>query len=585
MSFTDFLSLLGGLAMFLYGMHVMGASLEKRAGDRLKTLLSRLTASRVRGFLLGLGVTAIIQSSSATTVMVVGFVNSGLMTLGQSIYIIMGANVGTTVTSWLLSLTGISGDAWYITMLKPSSFTPVLAFIGIVMLMFSKQGTKKDTAGILLGFSVLMFGMEQMSGAVKPLANSPAFASLLTMFSNPVLGVLAGAIFTAIIQSSSASVGILQALSLTGTLTYASAIPVILGQNIGTCVTAVLSSIGATRDARRTSMVHLFFNIIGVTVWLTVYILISTLCKPAILATAISPLSIAIIHSLFNLLCTLMLMPFGQVLEKLARLTVPDGKEKEEIPLLDERLFVTPAVALERSHTVLMQMAELSRKTINESLELLDRYDDKLARTVAEGESLADEYEDKLGTYLVKLSSRSMSVANSHELNKYLHMIGDFERISDHAVNIMDSAREMRDKHLRFSHEAQQELQVMIHAVREALNLTLEALTTGNLETAGHVEPLEQVIDLLNKSIKSRHIDRLTSGECTIEQGFVLSDLLTNLERVSDHCSNLAVCLIEIAHNSMDTHEYLHDVQENQAEFVRLFDEYKHTFALPDQAG
>ena len=583
MSLTNFLTLLGGLAMFLYGMNVMGASLEKRAGDRLKTLLTRLTASRIRGFLLGLGVTAIIQSSSATTVMVVGFVNSGLMTLEQSIYIIMGANVGTSVTSWLLSLTGISGDAWYITMLKPSAFTPVLAFIGIAMLMFSKQDKKKDTAGIFLGFAVLMFGMEQMSGAVAPLADSPAFSNLLTMFSNPVLGVLAGAVFTAIIQSSSASVGILQALSLTGTVTYAAAIPVILGQNIGTCITALLSSIGATRDAKRASMVHLFFNIIGVAVWLTVYILVSTLCRPAILAMSINPLGIAVIHTAFNLLCTIMLMPFGQVLEKLARLTVPDGKEKEEIPLLDERLFVTPAVALERSHTVLMQMAELSRKTINESLELLDRYDEKLARSVTEGESLADEYEDKLGTYLVKLSSRSMSINNSHELNKYLHMIGDFERISDHAVNILDSAREMRDKHLHFSHEAQAELSVMIRAVREALNLTLEALTKGDLEIAGRVEPLEQVIDLLNKSIKSRHIDRLTSGECTIEQGFVLSDLLTNLERVSDHCSNLAVCQIEIAHNSMDTHEYLHDVQENQAEFVRLFDEYKHTFALPAQ--
>lgn len=585
MSLTNFLTLLGGLAMFLYGMHVMGASLEKRAGDRLKTLLSRLTASRIRGFLLGLGVTAIIQSSSATTVMVVGFVNSGLMTLGQSIYIIMGANVGTSVTSWLLSLTGISGDAWYITMLKPSAFTPVLAFIGVAMLMFSKQDSKKDTAGIFLGFAVLMFGMEQMSGAVAPLADSPAFSNLLTMFSSPVLGVLAGAVFTAIIQSSSASVGILQALSLTGTVTYAAAIPVILGQNIGTCITALLSSIGATRDAKRASMVHLFFNIIGVAVWLVVYILVSTLCRPAILAMSINPLGIAVIHTAFNLLSTIMLMPFGQVLEKLARLTVPDGKgRKEEISLLDERLFITPAVALERAHTVLLQMAQLSRKTLNESLELVSRYDEKLARSVSEGERRADEYEDKLGTYLVKLSSRSMSVANSHDLTKYLHMIGDFERISDHAVNILESARELHDKRLCFSNEAQQELNVMIRAVHEALSLTLEALLHNDLDTASRVEPLEQVIDLLNKSIKSRHIDRLTRGECTIEQGFVLSDLLANLERVSDHCSNLAVCLIEIAHNSMDTHEYLHDVQENQAEFMRLFDQYKHTYALPEQA-
>ena len=581
MQIKDLLSMMGGLAMFLYGMNSMGVALQKRAGDRLKILLSRLTASRIRGFLLGLIVTAVIQSSSATTVMVVGFVNSGIMTLGQSVYVIMGANVGTAVTSWLLSLTGISGDAWYISMLKPSSFTPVLAFVGIAMLMFCKRDTKKDTAGILLGFSVLMFGMDRMSAAVAPLADSPAFSGILTMFSNPILGVLAGAVFTAIIQSSSAAVGIVQALSLTGTLSYSSAIPIILGENIGTCVTAVLSSIGTTRDARRASMVHLFFNVIGVTVWLSAYWLISALLKPAILSAAATPLGIAIVHTAFKLLCTALLMPFGSFIEKLARLAVPDGKEKEEVPLLDERLFVTPAVALERAHSVLLEMAQLSRKTINESLELLDRYDDKLARSVAEGENLADQYEDKLGTYLVKLSSRNMNMHDSHELNKYLHMIGDFERISDHAVNIMDSAREMRDKQLTFSPVARKELNILIHAVRQALDLALDALLQADLQVAARVEPLEQVIDLLTKSIKNRHIDRLTCGECTIEQGFVLNDLLTNLERVSDHCSNLAVCQIEISHNSMDTHEYLHDVHENQAEFIRLFDEYKHEYALP----
>ena len=583
MDLFDLLDMVCGLALFLYGMHVMGEGLSRASGGKLENILEQLTNSRIRAVLLGAAVTAVIQSSSATTVMVVGFVNSGIMKLSQAAGVIMGANIGTTVTSWILSLTGLEGSSLLVRLLKPSSFTPVMAMVGVAFLLFTKSEKKHNIGSIFIGFTVLMCGMTMMSDAVKPLANVPEFTNILLMFRSPVLGMLAGLVLTAVIQSSSASVGILQALSLTGTLTYAAAIPVILGQNIGTCITALLSSIGATRDAKRASMVHLFFNIIGVAVWLVVYILVSTLCRPAILAMSINPLGIAVTHTAFNLLCTIMLMPFGQVLEKLARLTVPDGKEKEEIPLLDERLFVTPAVALERSHTVLMQMAELSRKTINESLELLDRYDEKLARSVTEGESLADEYEDKLGTYLVKLSSRSMSSNNSHELNKYLHMIGDFERISDHAVNILDSAREMRDKHLRFSHEAQAELNVMIRAVREALNLTLEALTKGDLEIAGRVEPLEQVIDLLNKSIKSRHIDRLTSGECTIEQGFVLSDLLTNLERVSDHCSNLAVCQIEIAHNSMDTHEYLHDVQENQAEFVRLFDEYKHTFALPAQ--
>lgn len=583
MGMMDVLSLLGGLAMFLYGMNAMGVSLEKRAGDRLKLLLGRLTASRIRGFLLGLVVTAVIQSSSATTVMVVGFVNSGLMTLGQSVYVIMGANVGTAVTSWLLSLTGLSGDAWYIAMLKPTFFTPILAFIGIIMQMFCKKETKKDTAGILLGFAVLMFGMDRMSAAVEPLANSPTFANFLVMFSNPFLGVLAGTIFTAVIQSSSASVGILQALSMTGVVSYGTAIPVILGENIGTCITAVLSSIGTTRDARRASMVHLFFNIIGVAVWLIAYCLISTLLKPALLAEAANPLGIAVVHTAFKLLCTVMLFPFGHVLEKLACLTVPEGKksEKEELPLLDERLFVTPVVALERAHDVLLDMAELSRRTIDDSLTLLTRYDEKLAHTVTEGEQQADRYEDKLGTYLVKLSGCNMSVRSSHDLSKYLHMIGDFERISDHAVNLADSAREMHDKQLAFSPVAQAELDTLVRAVRESLNLTLCALTEGSLDIAGRVEPLEQVIDMLAKSIKNRHIDRLTSGECTIEQGFVLNDLLTNLERVSDHCSNLAVCQIEIAHNSLDTHEYLHDVQENQAEFLRLFNEYKHTYALP----
>ena len=582
MSYMNVLSLLSGLALFLYGMSIMGTGLEKTAGNRLKSILTKLTANRLSGFLLGLAVTAVIQSSSATTVMVVGFVNSGIMTLSSSIYIIMGANVGTAVTAWLLSTTGISGSAWYLQLFKPSTFTPVLAIIGIGIYMMSKKKKRKDMATILLGFAVLMTGMEIMSGAVEPLAEIPAFTNILIKFSNPILGILAGAVLTAIIQSSSASVGILQALSLTGAIPYSVCIPVIMGQNIGTCITAVLSSVGTTKDARRASMIHLYFNVAGTVIWSIVFYAADAIFHFSFVNEFATPLGIACVHTAFKLLSTFVLFPFGPQLEKLARITVPDKPGADnEIPLLDERLFVTPTIALERAHTVLNEMGELSFDILNQSLDLLEKFDEKGAQVVVDGENKADMYEDKLGTYLVKLSGYSMSESDSHEMTKYLHMIGDLERISDHAVNIVESAREIHEKEIVFSTNATEEIKTIVSAVREILSMCRAAMQGDNLKLAGQVEPLEQVIDLLNKSIRARHIDRLTHNECTIELGFVLNDILTNLERVSDHCSNLAVCIIEIAHNSFDTHEYLSAVKHNQGEFIAQFEQYKEKFALP----
>ncbi|MBE5776578.1 MAG: Na/Pi cotransporter family protein [Clostridiales bacterium] len=580
MNYTNVLSLIGGLAIFLYGMTMMGDALERFAGNRLKSILTRLTSNPLSGFLLGLGVTAVIQSSSATTVMVVGFVNSGIMTLAQSVYIIMGANVGTSVTAWLISLAGLDGSAWYITMFKPSTFTPILALIGIILIMSAKKQRKKDLACILLGFAILMFGMDMMSDAVKPLKDMPSFTNLMTMFQNPVMGVLVGAVLTAIIQSSSASVGILQALSLTGTVSYAAAIPIIMGQNIGTCVTALLSSVGATKDARRASMVHLCFNIVGVIVWLTVFCLFRWIADPAFLNQAISPFGIAVAHSCFNILATCTLAPFGRQLAALATRLVPEGKQKQEIAMLDERLFVTPAIALERSHEVLLDMADLSIRSLKDSLQLLDKYDEKKADRIVDDESRVDMYEDKLGTYLVKLTAQPLSAQDSRELTKYLHMIGDLERISDHAVNLMESAQELHEKQLSFSADAKKELMTLCSAIDEILSNALTSLHQENLTVAGHVEPLEQVIDRLTKLIRSHHIDRLTRGDCTTEMGFILSDILTNLERVSDHCSNIAVAIIEIAAGAFDVHEYLQRVKEGPGDYRENFEMYLRKYSL-----
>ena len=582
MDYTNILALLGGLSIFLYGMNMMGASLEKFAGNRLKGILTNLTSNPLKGFLLGLGVTAIIQSSSATTVMVVGFVNSGIMTLAQSVYIIMGANVGTSVTAWLLSLTGVSGNAWYITLFKPATFTPVLALIGIIIFMASKKERRKELACIMLGFAILMFGMDMMSEAVAPLKDVPAFTSLMTMFKNPIMGVIAGAVLTGIIQSSSASVGILQALSLTGSISWAAAIPIIMGQNIGTCVTALLSSMGATKDARRASMVHLCFNIVGVCVWLPIFCIVNAVFDIQLFQGYVNPLSIAIAHSAFNVLATATLMPFGKQLAALATKLVREGKKKgqEEIPMLDERLFVTPSIALERSHRILLDMADMSVLSLFDSLNILEKYDAKLGAKIMEDEGKVDVYEDKLGTYLVKLTGQPMGEQDGHELTKYLHMIGDLERISDHACNILESAEELNEKKIFFSKEAQDELGVLMKAIREILANTLTALHKEDLALAAKVEPLEQVIDGLNKTIRARHIERLTRGNCTIELGFILNDILTNLERVSDHCSNLAVAIIEIANSSFDVHSYISGVKNSQGDYQKYFEEYMEKFAI-----
>lgn len=570
--FFNILGLLGGLALFLYGMNLMGEALEKKAGGKLKNILATFTSNKFKGFLLGLAVTAVIQSSSATTVMVVGFVNSGLMTLGQAVGVIMGANLGTSVTSWLLSLIGVEGDVFWIQLLKPDTFVPVIAFIAIILLtVFKKNSKKLDTATIFIGFAILMYGMDIMSSSVAFLKDVPEFTNLLVLFSNPFLGVLAGAVLTAIIQSSSASVGILQALSLNGQLTYASAIPIIMGQNIGTCITALISSLGANKNAKRAAAVHLCFNVLGTVIWLIIYSIVGALIEIPFSGFSIDPLGIAIVHTAFNILTIVTLAPFTKLLEKLACIIIPEGKGKQDevFALLDERLLSTPTIAIDRSRAVAVKMAQLSVKAMKESLDNLFTCNDKICEKIREYEDKVDKYEDSLGTYLVRVSSKNMSQDDSHEVSKLLHIIGDFERISDHAVNIIESAEEIKDKGLAFSDDAIAELKVMIGAVTETLDLSLAAFENNDLKKAVAVEPLEQVVDTLKMQLKSSHVGRLRKNECTIEMGFVLSDLLTNLERVSDHCSNVAVCLIEIAHDSFDMHDY---VQKLKMEHREQFD-------------
>lgn len=568
------LSLISGLVLFLFGMHIMGEALEKRAGNQLKGILSKLTASKFKGLLLGMGVTAIIQSSSATTVMVVGFVNSGIMSLNQAISVIMGANVGTTVTAWILSLTGLSGESIFIQILKPSFFTPILALVGIIFYLFITDSKKKDTGLILLGFSTLMFGMETMSAAVKPLADVPEFGEILLMFSNPLLGVLAGAVITAIIQSSSASVGILQALSATGKLTVGSAIPIIMGQNIGTCITAIISSVGATKNAKRAAAVHLYFNIIGTAVTLSVFCILNALLKFAFVASEANEFNIALIHTSFNLICTVILYPFSEKLEKLAIATVRDGKKKEDVQELDERLLATPSIAIERCRIAVDSMAKTSVDALNKAFGLFDRFDDKIIGEIDKDEDAVDKYEDMIGSYLVELSAKSMSADDSKEVTKYLHTIGDLERLSDHAVNLARSIDEMNDKKLTFSPQAKSDLTVMFDAVKEILGMTYDCLIHNDVRKAALVEPLEQVIDTLKADIKKGHIKRLQNEECTIEMGFILSDVITNLERISDHCSNIAGCIIELSsNNSLSVHEYLHEVKDGTGSTSSAFKE------------
>ena len=583
MSIFDVLTMIGGLCLFLFGMDLMGQALERRAGGRLRTLLDKMTGRVMTGFLTGMAITAVIQSSSATTVMVVGFVNSGLMTLRQAINVIMGANVGTTVTAWLLSLAGISSGTVWIDLLKPTSFTPVLALVGIILYMSCKSGKRKDTGVILLGFATLMFGMDTMSGAVAGLKDVPAFAQLFVAFKNPVLGVLAGAVLTGIIQSSSASVGILQALAVTGQVSYAAAIPIIMGQNIGTCVTALLSSVGTNKNAKRAAVVHLMFNVIGVVVLLTAFCIVKAVFAPALLQAPATMYGIAVAHSCFNVICTALLLPCGGLLEKLAVRLVPDRpQELAEQPVeLDERLLATPPLALQQCRAVAEEMAACAAAALNRGLDAFSAYTPELAEGIRRDEKRCDRYEDALGTYLVRLSTQQMGAAESEEATELLKTIGDFERISDHAVNVLESAEELRTKGLTFSKTAQRELDVLSKAVRDILALALRAFREKDMDAAGQVEPREQVIDDLKEQMRTRHILRLQQGQCSIETGFVWCDLLTDLERTSDHCSNIAGCVIDAAQHDLNLHETLRSVRHSDGTYRQRLDACAEVYRLP----
>ena len=573
-------TLCGGLAFFLYGMTVMSKSLEKMAGGKLERMLKRMTSSPFKSLLLGAGITIAIQSSSAMTVMLVGLVNSGVMELRQTIGIIMGSNIGTTLTAWILSLTGIESENVFVNLLKPENFSPLIALAGILLIMGSKRQRRRDVGRIMMGFAILMYGMELMSGAVSPLAEMPQFAGLLTAFENPLLGVLVGAVFTGIIQSSAASVAILQALAMTGSITYGMAIPIIMGQNIGTCVTAMISSVGANKNAKRAAVVHLLFNIIGTCVWLSVFYLINAVVHFDFVGNSIDQLGIAVVHTTFNVLCTALLFPFSGLLEKLACRLVRDDKVPEQIQILDERLLSTPPVAIGRCQEVAETMARISMDALRTGCHLIEHYDAKEAQAVRETEKEADQYEDMLGTYLVKLGRENLSERDNRQVSKLLHIIGDFERISDHAVNVVESAEEMRSKGLHFSPQAKQELNVLTSAVGEIMDLSLDAFLKDDPDLAVKVEPLEQVVDTLKEQLRNRHILRLQRGECTIELGFVWSDLLTDLERVADHCSNIAGCVIEMAHGSLDVHEYLDYIKGGSIAFQRAYNAYARKYAL-----
>lgn len=584
MKIFDVFTLLGGLAMFLYGMKVMGDSLEKSAGNQLKNILAKLTSNTFNGFLLGFGVTLIIQSSSATTVMVVGFVNAGVMTLRQATGVIMGANLGTSITAWLMAPMAITGEGlpWYIEICKPSSFSPLLAFIGILLVMFQKKEKRKDIGLILLGFAILMTGMDFMSASVSDLKGDPTFQSVLTKFANPLLGILVGTVFTAIIQSSSASVGILQALSMTGAISYLTAIPIIIGQNIGTCVSAMISSIGAGKNARRAALVHLYFNIAAATIVGGGFYIVNAFVGFNF-PDPINPFGIAIVHTVFKIIALIFIMPCSKMLEKFAMLTVPASKdESETAELLDERLVATPAVAIEAARKVAFDMAKLSVRSLKNSIILLSNYTDKGFDNIKAEEDKVDKYEDTLGTYLVKISSQDLTEADSHELSKLLHIIGDFERISDHAVNVAGAAQEMAEKKVTFSEKAQKEITVMISAVEEILDASLDAFCNGNTSVAFTVEPLEEVIDYINAKIRKRHVARLQRGECTIELGFVLNDIINNLERVADHCSNIAGCVIEMEHDALDLHDYINKLKtEDNSKYTEMYNDYRDKYVLP----
>ena len=570
MDIFDVLQMIGGLCLFLFGMETMGDGLTRTSGSKLQGILGSLTSSVPKGVVLGCVVTAVIQSSSATTVMLVGFVNSGIMQLSQAIPVIMGANIGTTATAWLLSLTALDGDSVFMQLLKPMSFSPILAAIAIVFMMFMKSEKKYNIGMILIGFAVLMYGMDIMSSAVEPLRDVPEFVSILTMFSNPVLGVAAGTVFTAAIQSSSASVGILQALCLTGSVTYGTAIPIIMGQNIGTCVTAILSSIGANKGAKRVAAVHLSFNIIGTVIFLLAFYGINALVGFGFMGDVVNPANIAVIHSIFNVFSTALLLPFYKQLEKLAILVVKDAPEKkvqdETLALLDERFLDTPSVATMQCKKVAAKMAQLSRDSIMAAMGLIDKFDEDRFKYVDLLESKIDRYEDALSEYIVKLERQELSNEDNTVLSMILHNVGDLERISDHAKNISESALELNRKSIRFSPDAEREVGIYMDAVREIVDMAVDSFIERDVEKAASVEPLEEVIDEIHAEVKNRHIERLRKGICTIELGFVLSDLGTNLERVADHCSNLAICTIEAAEGAFDMHRYTSRIKKYDAE-------------------
>ncbi len=586
MDIFSVLTMLGGLALFLYGMHAMGEGLSKVAGGRLERILEKLTSSPFKAVALGAAVTAVIQSSSATTVMVVGFVNSGLMKLSQAIGIIMGANIGTTITSWILSLSGIEGDSFWIQLLKPSSFAPVLALMGVVFLLFSKNAKQKDVGTILIGFAILMVGMDTMSDAVKPLADVPAFTNLFVMFSNPFLGMIVGALLTAIIQSSSASVGILQALCITGKVTYASVIPIIMGQNIGTCITALLSSIGTSKNARRAALVHFYFNVIGTLVFMIVFYSMNVVIDFAFLGESASSAGIAVIHTVFNIGATFLLLPFTKGLEKLAYLSIKDDEnetiDEKKIQLIDERFLESPSFAVEQCKQAVYKMAELSKEALFKSVALLEEFSEEKAEEVKLLEDKVDKYEDELGSYLVRLCSKNLLEKDSHVVSMLLHLIGDFERISDHAVNIMEAGREMAEKKLVFSAEAKKEIEVFTRAIKDIVNISIQVVEDEDKKLAVTVEPLEEVIDHLNDKLKMRHIQRLREGACTIELGFIFSDITTNYERVADHCSNIALSILQLNNEeSFDAHEYIDELKKEDNEaFREKYHSYKTQYAL-----
>lgn len=573
-------TLLGGLAFFLYGMHVMSAGLEKMVGGKLERVLKSMTSSKWKGLALGAVITIAIQSSSAMTVMLVGLVNSGIMQLSQTVGVIMGSNVGTTLTAWILSAAGIESSNFFLRLLKPESFSPIVALIGVLLIMSSKEGKKRDVGTILVGFSVLMTGMSFMSQSVSPLADMPIFQDILVMFQNPIAGILLGAVVTGVIQSSAASVGILQSLSMTGSITYGMALPIIMGQNIGTCVTALLSSIGTNKNAKRVTAVHVYFNVLGTVICLSGFYLLNAFIHFDFIDSPINALGIAVIHSLFNLLTTLILLPFSKQLEKLAKITIREQSTKEE--LLDERLLLSPGLAIAECRNLSIHMAKAARDSMANAISILSKFDQKVADSITQQEEEIDLYEDKLGTFLVRLSSKDLSPKDSHDVSQLLHAIGDFERIGDHAVNILRVANEIHDKDIQFSDKAQEELQVITRAILTILNLTVEAFEENDPVIAAKVEPLEQVIDGLKLELKNRHIRRLQEGRCTIELGFVLTDLLTNYERVSDHCSNIAVTVIQIKDSSLDTHGYLNEVKNTgNPAFTQAFETYSLEYLLP----